>query len=84
MDRNQSETEEETTTDIKEYVFVHDNGFARMVEVKSGIQDNTHIQILSGLDDGQEVIIGPYRAVSRSLKNGDEIEVVDKEKLFNE
>lgn len=84
MDRNQSETEEETTTDIKEYVFLYDNGFAKMVEVKSGIQDNKFIEILSGLEEGQEVITGPYRAVSRLLKNGDEVEVVDKEKLFNE
>ena len=74
----------EVVTDINEYVFLYDNGTAKMVSVKSGIQDNTNIQILEGLEDGQEIIVGPYRAVSRSLKNGETVEKVDKDKLFDE
>jgi HlyD family secretion protein len=84
MDRNQQANDEPIDTDIKEFVFVYEEGIAKMVEVKSGIQDNTHIQILSGLIENQEVITGPYRAVSRTLKNGDAVEVVDKDKLFKE
>jgi HlyD family secretion protein len=53
-----------------------------MIEVNTGIQDNTHIQILNGLEEEQEVISGPYRAVSRTLKNGDKVKKVPKEKLF--
>ena len=68
--------------DLKEYVFSYDNGIARMVEVKTGIQDNTYIQIISGLKKDQEVIVAPYRAVSKKLKDGDKVKKVDKKDLF--
>ena len=41
-----------------------------------------NIQMTSGLEAGEEVIIAPYRAVSKTLKNNDEVEKVDKEDLF--
>ena len=75
---------QDVNTDIKEYVFVYNEGVAEMIAVKSGIQDNTNIQILEGLEEGQEVIVGPYRAVSRKLKNGEAVEKVSKDKLFDE
>ncbi len=86
LDQNASEEDEEkkVVTDISEYVFLYEDGTAKMVLVKSGIQDNTNIQILEGLEEGQEIIIGPYRAVSRTLKNGEAVEKVDKDKLFDE
>jgi len=68
--------------DLKEYVFLFDNGIARMVEVKTGIQDNMYIQITEGLSKDQEVIAGPYRAVSKKLKDGDKVKKVDKKDLF--
>ncbi|MBW6491238.1 MAG: efflux RND transporter periplasmic adaptor subunit [Lentimicrobium sp.] len=67
----------------KEYVFVINGGICSLAEVKTGIQDNTYIQITEGLAEGDEVISGPYRAVSKTLKNGDKVKVVDKEALFN-
>jgi HlyD family secretion protein len=73
---------EKATSEIKEYVFVYDNGIADMKRVKSGIQDNTNIEILEGLEEGEEIIVGPYRAVSRTLKNGEKVEKVSKDKLF--
>jgi len=88
VDQDQrSENEEENkevNTDIKEYIFLFKDGVADMVSVKSGIQDNSFIQILEGIEEGQEIIIGPYRAVSRTLKNGDLVEKVSKDKLFEE
>jgi len=86
LDQNTAKEGEakEVVTDINEYVFLYNNGTAKMVSVKSGIQDNTNIQILEGLEDGQEIIVGPYRAVSRSLKNGENVEKVEKDKLFDE
>lgn len=78
--------EEETTTrtseSFKEYVFVYDNGVARLREVKSGIQDNNYIEIISGLKEGEEVISAPYSAISRQLKNGDKVEKVAKDQLY--
>jgi HlyD family secretion protein len=66
----------------KEYVFVYEDGKAILTPVKTGVQDNMYIQIKEGLKEGQEVIVAPYRAVSKELKNGDEVEKVDKRKLF--
>ncbi|RLD42144.1 MAG: efflux RND transporter periplasmic adaptor subunit [Bacteroidetes bacterium] len=71
-----------TDEEIKEYVFVYSDGIAILTEVKTGIQDNTFIQITEGLEVGDEVIIAPYRAVSKTLKNKDEVEKVDKKDLF--
>lgn len=74
----------ESADDVKEYVFLNNGGKAKMVEVKTGIQDNTYIEVTSGLEDGQEVITGPYRAISKRLKDGDAIKVVDKKDLYAE
>ncbi|MFN2431175.1 MAG: efflux RND transporter periplasmic adaptor subunit, partial [Cryomorphaceae bacterium] len=52
-----------------------DNGVAKRVEVETGISDNTHIQILSGVREGDEVVTGNYRILSRELKKGDNIKV---------
>jgi len=84
MDLNKDQAQTEEATEIDEYVFIVKDGKAKMVAVKSGIQDNTHIQIVEGLSENDEVITGPYRAVSRSLENGEAVEVVDKDKLFKE
>jgi len=68
--------------EVKEYVFLYVDGEAVLTEVETGIQDNTNIRIVKGLKEGQEVIVSPYRAVSKTLKNHDEVEKVDKEELF--
>ena len=78
------EENEKVESDIKEYVFRYEDGVAVLVKVKSGIQNNTYIQILEGLEDGEEIIVGPYRAVSRTLKNNDKVKVVSKKELFEE
>ena len=42
----------------------------KQTEVKTAIQDNDYIQILTGLKEGEEVVVGPYATVSRKLKSG--------------
>lgn len=59
-------------------VFVNEKGKAKMVEVKTGISDYDNIEILSGVTDGQEVVIGPFLAVSKRLKDGDGIKQLKK------
>ncbi len=66
----------------QEYVFIVEDGKAKLTAVKTGVQDNMYIQVKKGVNDGDEVIVAPYRAVSKELKNGDEVTVVDKKKLF--
>jgi HlyD family secretion protein len=82
MNKSEQDEDKKISTDITEYVFLYDDGKAKMIEVKSGIQDNTYIQVLSGLNENDEVIVAPYRAVSRTLKNGDPVIKVEKDKLF--
>ena len=66
---------------LREVVFVPMGDTVKLVEVKTGIQDDSHIQILSGLKLGDQVVAGPYAAVSRKLKSGARIQVVKKEEL---
>ncbi len=65
---NNAEKDEE---DLRRVVFLMVDGKARMVEVETGISDETHVVILSGVSEGESVIIGPYRAVSRTLEPDD-------------
>ena len=64
----------------KEVVFLADNGKAKMVDVKTGISDDTYIEIESGLKGGEEVISGPYRAISKELENGKTISISNSKK----
>ena len=57
-------------------------GKVKQVLVTTGIQDDTYIQILTGLKGGEEVVSGPFTAISKTLKDGMLVEKVDKEKLF--
>ncbi len=82
MNKSEKDGDKKISAEITEYVFLYDNGTAKMIEVKSGIQDNTYIQILTGLNENDEVIVAPYRAVSRTLKNGDPVQKVERDKLF--
>ena len=63
---------------IKEIVFVVNADTVGMREVKTGIQDNDHIEILSGLNEGETVVTGPYSAIARKLKSGGRIVITDK------
>lgn len=72
-----------TTSDMKpserfESLFVKDGDEAQLRIVETGIQDNRFIEIVKGLEEGEEVIIGPYNTVTKSLKAGDKIEVAKK------
>ena len=53
-----------------EVVFGVDGDHAKMIPVKLGISDDTHIEITEGLTEGQRIISGGYRAVSRDLEEG--------------
>jgi HlyD family secretion protein len=68
---------------VQEIVFVLKDGTVNIRTVKTGIQDNTFIQILEGLEKGEEVVTGPYNAISRLLKDGDKVQVVKREELFS-
>ena len=51
-------------------VFVKKGDKAEMREVETGISDNSNMEIKKGVNVDEEIIIGPYKAVSRTLKDG--------------
>lgn len=63
---------DDSKTELYEGVYLFDHGVARFKQVELGIQDRTNIQIVSGLEVGQEVISGPYSAL-RELEHGDPV-----------
>lgn len=56
-----------------EVVFLVDGDRVKMVPVKRGINDDTYAEITEGLKDGQEIISGGYKAISRELEDGKKI-----------
>ncbi|MES2061282.1 MAG: efflux RND transporter periplasmic adaptor subunit [Bacteroidota bacterium] len=72
-----------STPPSKEYVFVLQAGKVKQVQVTTGIQDDTYIQILTGLKGGEEVVSAPFAAISKTLNDGMVVEKVDKSKLFS-
>jgi HlyD family secretion protein len=79
---NDEKAQKKPEEKIKEYVFVLVGGEVKQVEVTTGIQDNDYIEILSGLKKGDEIICGPYSAVSKTLKERSKVKVVKKEDLY--
>ena len=69
------EVEETYTEDLRTVVFLYENDEARMVEVETGISDDSFIAIRTGLEGNERIIIGPYRAVSRTLNDGATVRV---------
>jgi len=62
-----------------ECVFVKNGDEAKLRVVTTGIQDDSSIEILTGLEDGDEIITGPYTLVTKTLKTGDKIEVENED-----
>ena len=77
------ESSKNDTDDLDVVVFVvgADNK-VKKVMVETSIQDLNHIEITSGLKEGDEVVSGPYDVVSKTLKDGSEVKKVEKKELF--
>lgn len=58
----------------QEVVFVHSGKKVSQVAIETGISDNQLIHIKSGLKVDQKVVIGPYSTLTRTLKDGMEVE----------
>jgi HlyD family secretion protein len=83
-EEEEGEVQPVTGDELELVVFVlQKDGTVKKRIVQTGIQDLNYIEILSGLQAGEEVVSGPYSAVSRTLKEGVEVKVVPKEELFD-
>lgn len=83
-DSNKKSEKELSNVKVKEYVFVVSEDKVKLVEVKTGIQDDEYIQILSGVTESDKVVTAPFRAISKTLKNDDAVIVVTEKELFEE
>lgn len=83
LNKNKNTTETENT-DIRQVVFVHDakTNQVTLRDVKTGIQDNQYIQITSGLKQGDSVVVAPYGAIARTLRDKGQVRIVKREALF--
>ncbi len=68
--------------EYKEIVFVYENQKVKLTEVKTGIQDNNYIEIISGLSENQEVVTAPYHIITKKLKDGTPVKKVAREDLY--
>lgn len=70
--------------EIRQVVFVYNAAQKNVLirDVLTGIQDNKFIQITKGLHAGDEVVIAPYGAIARLLKDKARVHVMPKDKLF--
>ena len=69
---------------MNEVVFVFKDNKVYQKEVKTGIQDNKYIEIKEGITDEDEVVIAPYSAISKKLKDDLEVEKVKQDDLFKD
>ena len=92
-DSTKTDTKKKTESDVKPasslvdelevVAFVIDKeGKVSKVKVKTDIQDINNIEVTEGLKEGDLVVTGPYDVVSKTLKVGKKVKVVDKKDLF--
>ena len=70
--------------EMRTLVFVTDGEYALAKDVKTGIQDNNYIEILSGIEDSARVISAPFSAISKKLSDSTLVEIIKKEDLYKE
>ncbi|MCB2204437.1 efflux RND transporter periplasmic adaptor subunit [bacterium] len=73
-----TDREEKRRDKPQEVVFVIEEGFARKKVVETGISSDSYIEILSGIDEGDEVVKGSYRAISRELNDSSRVRIDNK------
>jgi len=73
-----ADADEDENLPKKKYVFVVRDGKAKMIEVTTGISDATHVAIVSGVKNGDQVVTGPYRTLKK-LQDGDPVQVTKEE-----
>ncbi len=70
--------------EMMEVVFSADKGVVSQRKIKTGIQDKNFIEILSGISENETIVVAPYNAISKKLKDGDQVQVVPKDVLFRD
>ncbi len=69
--KDQNKKQEKSSKKGKKYVHVR--------PVRIGISSETHYEVLSGLEEGDEIVVGSYKAISRELNHNSEVTFGDEE-----
>jgi len=82
---NEEQIEKKEDSEYKEYIFKFESNTntVSMIKVKTGIQDNNYIQIISGVNENDEVVSAPYSVISKKLKDKSKVKKVPPEELFS-
>lgn len=77
------EASEADRDELIEVVFlVTEADTVRQVPVVTGIQDDTYIEVVSGVEEGEDIVVGPYSAIARKLSAGDKVIRVDPDDFY--
>jgi len=78
-DPNSEENKVKPRNDKKyECVFVKVGDKSKIKIIKTGIQDDTNIEVIEGLKKGDIIIVGPYTTVTKDLNSGDKVKIASK------
>jgi HlyD family secretion protein len=76
------EVKKEKISKTQEIVFIVKDGKVKKMNVETGLSDDNYIAVVSGLEGGEEVVSGSYKAISRELNDGAKIRVEEKRSNF--
>ncbi|MDQ8179061.1 efflux RND transporter periplasmic adaptor subunit [Pelagicoccus sp. SDUM812005] len=66
---------------LERVVFLYnDDNTVSLVRVKTGLADNRSIEIKSGIEEGQQIVTGGYRVLTRELEHGKIVKIAEKKK----
>ncbi|MFQ5604956.1 MAG: efflux RND transporter periplasmic adaptor subunit [bacterium] len=74
---------EEEKSKMVQVVFVVEDGMVKMTPVDTGISSEKNVEITNGLEEGQEIVIGSFRVLTKLLKDESKIKVNNKAKKFS-
>jgi len=74
-EKQQREREREDRAGLQRVVFIRNGDTVKMTTVETGIGDTTHLEIKSGVKEGDEVVSGPFSVVTRVLKDAAKIRI---------
>jgi HlyD family secretion protein len=60
---------------LQKVVFVVEDGVAKVRPVETGLASDTEIELVSGVKEGEQVVDGPYRVLSKDLADGKKVTV---------
>lgn len=81
--KRESEEKQSKKIKPKEVVFIIDNNSAKKTEIKTGISDDSYIEVTEGVKEDQEVVKGTFKAINKELEDGSKVKVDNEIKKKN-